>query len=63
VALETIEPALVMEERSPPPVDSWAETTMEPAATTRMDVNFMVTVWVALMLVVECVCGFVVVVG
>jgi len=51
VALEMMEPALVMEERRPPPVDSWAAT-MEPAAMTRMDVNFMVMVWLVLLLLV-----------
>jgi hypothetical protein len=45
VALEKMEPALVMEEKRPPPVEvSWAAT-REPAATMRTEVNFMVMVW------------------
>jgi hypothetical protein len=44
VALERMEPALVIEEKRPPPVEvSWAAT-MEPAATMRTEVNFMVMV-------------------
>jgi hypothetical protein len=42
VALEMIEPAFVIEEKRPPPVEvSWAAT-REAAATTRTEVNFMV---------------------
>lgn len=41
VALEMIEPAFVIEEKRPPPVEvSWAAT--REAATTRTEVNFMV---------------------
>jgi hypothetical protein len=40
-----MEPALVMEERRPPPVEvSWAAAKLA-AATMRTEVNFMVMVW------------------
>ena len=46
VALERMEPALVIEERRPPPVEvSWAAAKVPAAATMRTEVNFMVMVW------------------
>ena len=45
VALERMEPALVIEERRPPPVEvSWAAAKVPAAATMRTEVNFMVMV-------------------
>jgi hypothetical protein len=55
VALEMMEPALVMEEKSPPLVDSWAAT-REPAAMTRMEVNFMVIELAGLWVRCLCLC-------